>query len=621
MGAVIDKITEFIKEMLQGWVLDNLGTMFTDVNTKVGTIAGEVGKTPSTWNAGIFSMIENLSDTVMVPIAGMIISAILCYELITMVMDKNNMHEMGSEFFFRYLVKACIAVLLVSYTSDITMAIFDVGNHIVTSAAAVITGSTTIDVTTTLQTMFNNQLSTMGIGELIGLGIETMIVSLCMKIISLLITVMLYGRMIEIYLYVSVAPVPFATLSNREWGSIGSNYIKGVCALAFQGFFIMVCVAIYAVLVSGIAVATNLHTALWSVAAYTVVLRFSLFKTGWQLIENKQKFIGQIMTSKSPVRSCEDVDEAALTYAEVKALATGNPYIKEKMDLDIQVSKLKLMKANHTSQKYRLEDNIAKHYPQQIATLKERISGMQTDIQTAKENLPVDKEQFSMKVGDKLYTDKKEAGTALVAMCKEMKSVNAPMVIGEYAGFKMAVSFDSFNHKFVMNVKGQLSHNLEIGSDPLGNIARINHALESMPKQLAEAQTKLETVERQLETAKVEVTKPFAQEAELAEKLDRLSALNALLNMDEKGDDTLSMDEDEPEASKGEKEVADRLAKNIPMAEKAANVGLDKGVKQYADAPAGRVSLKERLAEMKVKAAGNNVKKSVEKEKDREDIL
>ena len=280
MGAVIDKITDFIKEMLQGWVLDNLGTMFTDVNTKVGTIAGEVGKTPSTWNAGIFSMIENLSDTVMVPIAGMIISAILCYELITMVMDKNNMHEMGSEFFFRYLVKACIAVLLVSYTSDITMAIFDVGNHIVTSAAAVITGSTTIDVTTTLQTMFNNQLSTMGIGELIGLGIETMIVSLCMKIISLLITVMLYGRMIEIYLYVSVAPVPFATFSNREWGSIGSNYIKGVCALAFQGFFIMVCVAIYAVLVSGISVATNLHTALWSVAAYTVVLCFSLFKTG-----------------------------------------------------------------------------------------------------------------------------------------------------------------------------------------------------------------------------------------------------------------------------------------------------------------------------------------------------
>ena len=315
-----------------------------------------------------------------------------------------------------------------------------------------------------------------------------------------------------------------------------------------------------------------------------------------QLIENKQKFIGQIMTSKSPVRSCEDVDEAALSYAEVKALATGNPYIKEKMDLDIQVSKLKLMKANHTSQKYRLEDNIAKHYPQQIAVLKERIEGMQADITTAKANLPtdrksvLDKEQFTMKVGNKVYTDKKEAGTALVEMCKEMKSVNTPTVMGEYAGFKMAVSFDSFNHKFVMNVKGQLSHNLEIGSDPLGNITRINNALESMPRQLEEAQTKLATIEHQLETANVEVTKPFAQEAELAEKLDRLSALNALLNMDEKGDNAIGMDDDAPEP-------------------------------KIADKPAARVSLKERLAEMKVKVAGNQVEKPMVKEKGKEETL
>lgn len=199
MGAILDKITEFIKEMLQGWVMDNLSTMFTDVNGKVGTIAGEVGRTPSSWNSGVFSMIENLSENVMIPIAGMIISAILCYELITMVMDKNNMHEVGSEFFFRYLIKACIAVLLLSYTFDITMAIFDVGNHIVTRAGGIISGSTNIDVADTLQTMFESQLETMEIGELIGLGIETMIVSLCMKIISLLITVMLYGRMIEIY--------------------------------------------------------------------------------------------------------------------------------------------------------------------------------------------------------------------------------------------------------------------------------------------------------------------------------------------------------------------------------------------------------------------------------------
>ena len=280
MGAIIDKITEFIKEMLQGWVLDNLGTMFTDVNDKVGTIAGEVGQTPSTWNGSIFSMIRSLSENVMIPIAGLIISAILCYELITMVMDKNNMHEVGSEFFFRYLVKACVAVMLLSKTFDITMAIFDVGNHIVTSAAASISGSTSLDVEATLTTMFNSQLSTMGIGELIGLGIETMIVSLCMKIMSVLITVILYGRMIEIYLYVSVAPIPAATVTNREWGTIGTNYLKGLVALAFQGFFIMVCVAIYAVLVASVAVAGNLHSALWSVAAYTVILCFSLFKTG-----------------------------------------------------------------------------------------------------------------------------------------------------------------------------------------------------------------------------------------------------------------------------------------------------------------------------------------------------
>ena len=358
----------------------------------------------------------------------------------------------------------------------------------------------------------------------------------------------------------------------------------------------------------------------------------------WQLIENKQKFIGQIMTSKSPVRSCEDVDEAALTYAEVKALATGNPYIKEKMDLDIQVSKLKLMKANHTSQKYRLEDNIAKHYPQQIVILKERISGMTADIQTAKTNLPADKEQFFMKVGDKAYTDKKEAGAALVEMCREMKTVNVPATVGEYAGFKMAVSFDSFNHKFVMNLKGQLSHNLEIGSDPLGNIARINHALESMPKQLSEAQTKLETVERQLETAKVEVEKPFAQEAELAEKLERLSALNALLNMDEKGDDVLGMDDAPEEGNEGqetsghnvqklgqeenpktEESVADAPTP-YPVENARHNYAVDNGNPQglkltagMADKPVQRASLKEKLEAFKVKAAGGDAEKAMPK--------
>ena len=280
MNTIVEKITELIKEMLQGWVMSNLEGMFTDVNTKVGTIAGEVSKTPSTWNSGIFNMVKNLSENVIVPIAGMIISFVLIYELITMVIDKNNMHEFDTSLFFRFLFKACIAVSLLSQTFDIVMAVFDVGSHVVTQAAGAITGSTSLDVQTTLINMFNNQIDTMGIGELIGLGMETMIISLCMKIMSVLITVILYGRMIEIYLYVSVAPIPAATVTNREWGSVGTNYLKGLIALAFQGFFIMVCVAIYAVLVANVAVAANLHTALWSVAAYTVILCFSLFKTG-----------------------------------------------------------------------------------------------------------------------------------------------------------------------------------------------------------------------------------------------------------------------------------------------------------------------------------------------------
>ena len=319
------------------------------------------------------------------------------------------------------------------------------------------------------------------------------------------------------------------------------------------------------------------------------------------------------------------------------------------MDLDIQVSKLKLMKGNHTSQKYRLEDDILKRYPQQIATLKERISGMEADIQTAKANLPADKEQFFMKVGDKAYTDKKEAGAALVEMCKETKTVNVPATVGEYAGFKMAVSFDSFNHKFVMNLKGQLSHNLEIGSDPLGNIARINHALESMPKQLAEAQTKLETVERQLETAKVEVTKPFAQEAELAEKLERLSALNALLNMDEKGDDALGMDDAPEEENEGQetsghdvqksgkeeeasiKPETGESAVDVPIPYPVENAGhnyaVDNGKPQgaklaaaMADKPVQRTSLREKLEAFKAKVSGTD-KLSIEKAKGKEETL
>ena len=254
-----------------------------------------------------------------------------------------------------------------------------------------------------------------------------------------------------------------------------------------------------------------------------------------QLIENKQKFIGQIMTSKSPVRSCEDVDEAALSYAEVKALATGNPYIKEKMDLDIQVSKLKLLKANHTSQIYRLEDNIAKNYPKKISAAKEMIAAYEIDLAHYKEVKPADKESFAMKLGDRIYTDKKEAGTALISFCRQVKTPNVATPIGEYLGFKMNVTFDSFYQKFTVNLKGALSHNVEIGTDVFGNLTRIGNALDAMEKELQKEKEALNNTQKQLENAKEEVKKPFAQELELNEKLDRLSELNALLNMDEKG--------------------------------------------------------------------------------------
>ena len=273
-----------------------------------------------------------------------------------------------------------------------------------------------------------------------------------------------------------------------------------------------------------------------TVSIFRYVTEGTFDSYSWQVIENKQKFISQIMTSKSPVRSCEDVDEAALTYAEVKALATGNPYIKEKMDLDIQVSRLKLMKANHTSQIYRLEDNIAKNYPKQIEVLQERIRGFQTDMETVRKNLPADKDNFSMKVGNRIFTDKKEAGTAILAMCQEMDSLQQMVEIGEYAGMKMKVTFDSFNRKFVMNLKGELSHNFELGSDAFGNITRLHNVLDGMAGKLSEAETKLNNVTHQLETAKMEVQKPFSAEEELKEKMERLAELDALLNMDEKGE-------------------------------------------------------------------------------------
>ncbi|WP_420359794.1 DNA methylase [Blautia wexlerae] len=264
----------------------------------------------------------------------------------------------------------------------------------------------------------------------------------------------------------------------------------------------------------------------------------------WQILENKQKFISQIMTSKSPVRACEDVDDTALSYAEIKALATGNPYIKEKMDLDVQVSKLKLLKANHTSQIYRLESDIAKNFPVQISALKERIAGMQIDSQVVKSVDLQDNDTFAMTVGNVLYEDKKEAGEALIAACAGLKTVSTGGKVGEYHGFTLSASYNMFSNAFELTIKGKCSYKLEIGKDPVGNMQRIHNTLSSIDRKLTESELKLETVQQQLATAQEEVKKPFPKEAELNEKMERLSELNALLNMDEKGNETIMADED-----------------------------------------------------------------------------
>ena len=263
-----------------------------------------------------------------------------------------------------------------------------------------------------------------------------------------------------------------------------------------------------------------------------------------QILENKQKFISQIMTSKSPVRACEDVDDTALSYAEIKALATGNEYIKEKMDLDVQVSKLKLLKANHTSQIYRLESDIAKRYPVQITALKEKIAGMRVDADVVKGIDLQDNDHFAMTVGGKLYTDKKEAGVALISAASSLKSVKSAGQIGEYHGFALSSEYNFLSNTYTMTIKGKCSYKIEFGKDTLGNIQRIHNALSAIEKKLADTEQNLETVQQQLATAQEEVKKPFPKEAELNEKMERLSELNALLNMDEKGNETIMADED-----------------------------------------------------------------------------
>ena len=280
MDKVLDSLVEWLKEILVGGIVNNLSGMFDSVNSQVGEIAGQVGATPRAWNGAIYSMIRTLSDNVILPIAGVILAFVMTMELIQMISDKNSMHgDVDTWMFFKWIFKTACAVLIVTNTWNIVMGVFDVGQSVVNSAAGVISGDASVDITTVVVDL-EERLMEMDLGPLFGLWFQSLFVGICTWALTICIFIITFGRMIEIYLVTSVAPIPMATMVSRESGNIGQNYLRSLLALAFQGFLIIVCVAIYAALVQNIAVGTDISYAIWTCMGYTVLLCFTLFKTG-----------------------------------------------------------------------------------------------------------------------------------------------------------------------------------------------------------------------------------------------------------------------------------------------------------------------------------------------------
>jgi len=279
MSWLFDGITDWIRQFLIDGIMASFARIFGYVNDQVADIATQVGQTPEGWNSGVFAMVRNLSETVVLPIAGMILTFVLCYELIQLIIEKNNLQDFDTFNIFKWIFKTFIAVFILTNTFNIVMAIFDMAQSVINSSAALITGSTDLgspEMMTALETMMED----MGIGELMGIWMQIQLIGFAMFIMSIIIFIVVVGRMLEIYLTVSVAPIPLSTMVNREWSSMGNNYLKALFAVAFQGFLIMVCVAIYAVLVGSISTAANIHVAIWTVVGYTALLCFMLLKTG-----------------------------------------------------------------------------------------------------------------------------------------------------------------------------------------------------------------------------------------------------------------------------------------------------------------------------------------------------
>lgn len=279
MDLIKQQITEWLKEILVSGIMNNLSSMFDNVNSQVGQIASQVGTTPQAWNSSIYSMIQTLSENVMMPIAGMILAFVMTLELIQLITDKNNLNDIDTWMFFKWIFKTACAVLIVTNTWNIVMGVFDVAQSVVTNAAGIIVSDTSIDISS-ITTDLEARLTVMDIGPLFGLWFQSIFVGLTMWALTICIFIIVYGRMIEIYLVTSIAPIPMATMLNREWGGMGQNYLRSLFALGFQGFLIIVCVAIYAVLVQNIAIDTDISKTIWTCMGYTVLLCFTLFKTG-----------------------------------------------------------------------------------------------------------------------------------------------------------------------------------------------------------------------------------------------------------------------------------------------------------------------------------------------------
>ena len=278
MNFLWNKITEWLKDMLISGIMGNLEGLFDGVNEKVAEIAGTVGTTPQAWNGSVFSMIKNISETVIIPIAGIILAFIMTYELIQMIIDKNSFHDFETFTIFKWVFKTFVAVLIVTNTWNIIMGIFDVAQNVVNRSAGVIISNTNLDLSNIVTNM-EASLRQMDIGPLFGLWFQTLLVGLISWVLTICIFIVIYGRMIEIYLVTSVAPIPLATMANRDWGQMGQNYLRSLLALGFQAFLIVVCVAIYAVLIQTIAVDSDVIKAIWTCIGYTVLLCFTLFKT------------------------------------------------------------------------------------------------------------------------------------------------------------------------------------------------------------------------------------------------------------------------------------------------------------------------------------------------------